>query len=628
MFFILCLTTRFKMLLIVIICILQNLLDPSEAAPIVQRDYNTEPTVGWVWDGNTRGTFGLVVTCVLTLSLCVHSAVHLNIPPPKESNLQSWLRTTKWVLLGILGPELVIFTAWRQNMSARTLMRKIKEISDENTSKVNLLSRLLSAGIDLFKQVDKHENQHEQMNPKTSWTVVEAFYAGMGGFTIDREMILPPENEANRVEQQRLTLTARGVALLAECGYLQELEVNKEEIEDKNKADATAKLLSCLQALWVLVEVIGRLVQHLPVTLLEVNTLGHVLCAFVMYLLWWYKPHSIRQPTVLHGDWLRPLGAYMFISSRVSGQLKDEPGLLPYTWKDSELSTLIFTQPACQNLATDSPHKCNEAETSIAKSLSSTSGALSSGKVSPEGFIEVKAVEMGADSTCHSKLGAFVDREVSSSKPRTKRKISGTTIEPREGPTPMQQEMRALAAVAMQRYDAVRKRTKPMKCKGPIANEKWFEPEVEELLVSSADDWPSDQLLRSVGSLVMGMVLWFVSMAFGAVHVAAWNNFFPSNLEAWLWRSSALFICFSGALWLSINGLAHLFKGVDEYWERVIALKAHWTSYLLLGMLCTICGIAYICSRVFLVIEAFISIRSLPASAYNTPNWIPLIPHL
>lgn len=473
-----------------------------------------------------------------------------------------------------------------------------------------------------------HKNQNEQIDPGTSWTVVEAFYAGMGGFTIAREMILPLEKEANRVEQQRLTLTARGVALLAECGYLQELEVKKEEIEDKNKANATAKLLSCLQALWVLVEVIGRLFQHLPVTLLEVNTLGHVLCAFVMYLLWWYKPHSIRQPTVLRGEWLRPLGAYMFISSRVSGQLKDEPGLLPYTWKDSELSTLIYTEPACHLLATVSQHKCDGGETSVIKSLSSTSGILSSGKVSSEGFIEVKAVETDADSTCHSKLGAFVDREISSAKPRTKRKISGTMTEPGEGPTPMQQEMRALAAVAMQRYDAIRKRTKPIEGKGLNTDEKWFEPEVEELLVCSADDWPSDQLLRSVGGLVMGMVLWFVSMAFGAVHVAAWNSYFPSNLEAWLWRSSALFICFSGALWLSINGLAHLFKGVDEYWECVIALKAHWTSYLLLGTLCTICGIAYICSRAFLVIEAFISIRSLPASAYNTPNWIPLIPHL
>ena len=74
--------------------------------------------------------------------------------------------------------------------------------------------------------------------------------------------------------------------------------------------------------------------------------------------------------------------------------------------------------------------------------------------------------------------------------------------------------MRASAAETVQRYEAIRKRTKLMEIQDPNANETWFLPEVEELLAYSADDWPS------------------VSMAFGGVHVAAWNNYLSRISDA------------------------------------------------------------------------------------------------
>jgi len=53
-------------------------------------------------------------------------------------------------------------------------------------------------------------------------------------------------------------------------------DVSREDIEDKSKADALVKTLVLLQATWMLLLVIGRLLAHLPVTLLEVNTVAHV----------------------------------------------------------------------------------------------------------------------------------------------------------------------------------------------------------------------------------------------------------------------------------------------------------------------------------------------------------------
>ena len=91
------------------------------------RDSNNEDrskTVGWQSDPNNRGTFTLVSSCVLTLTICVYSAMHLNVPPHGESSLQFWLRTIRWALLGIFGPELVVFKAWKQYLSAKTIVKR------------------------------------------------------------------------------------------------------------------------------------------------------------------------------------------------------------------------------------------------------------------------------------------------------------------------------------------------------------------------------------------------------------------------------------------------------------------------------------------------------------------------
>jgi hypothetical protein len=185
-----------------------------------------------------------------------------------------------------------------------------------------------------------------------------------------------------------------------------------------------------------------------------------------------------------------------------------------------------------------------------------------------------------------------------------------------------------LAADAVRSHSVIRQRLVPRQDAKGNDSVDWLEPVTEELVTRYAANWPAEDLLRGTPGLVMGMVLWFASMAFGAVHIAAWNDFFPSDIEAWLWRSSSIYITSSGFLWLLINLLAHQSKSIDSYWDRVVALQAHRASYLLLVPLCSVCGICYIFARSFLVIEAFISIRQLPLAAYSTPNWSQIIPHL
>lgn len=224
-----------------------SLIHVSLTSPLADvnhsRANSSEPSiVGYVSDPNGRGTSSLVISCLLTLVLCVWSALHLNVPMQAETRIHCLVINLRWILTGIYAPELVVFTAWRQWSSAKILGRLVKE-QRRGTGKKN----------------------------GNDWTMTHDFFACTGGFVFDvsdSEPFLPAECP------KRLTITARGMALLARCGHLP--DISKADILDKSKANNLAKALVMIQALWMLVQVIGRLIVKLPVTLLEVNTIAHV----------------------------------------------------------------------------------------------------------------------------------------------------------------------------------------------------------------------------------------------------------------------------------------------------------------------------------------------------------------
>jgi hypothetical protein len=117
--------------------------------------------------------------------------------------------------------------------------------------------------------------------------MVYGHYAAMGGFATDVEHI---HNVAKRA-----TLTTAGLLFLARRGKF--CRVNRSHIQDKSKADILAKGLVCIQVLWVAGQVIERKLAGYPMTLLEIHTLVHVVCALVMYGLWAQKPLNVQDPT-------------------------------------------------------------------------------------------------------------------------------------------------------------------------------------------------------------------------------------------------------------------------------------------------------------------------------------------
>jgi hypothetical protein len=77
------------------------------------------------------------------------------------------------------------------------------------------------------------------------------------------------------------------------------IAITEEEISDRSKTDQLSKLITCLQILWFIIQLIGRAVRHLPTTNLELFTLGIVVCSLGTYAAYWRRPQDIGLPITI-----------------------------------------------------------------------------------------------------------------------------------------------------------------------------------------------------------------------------------------------------------------------------------------------------------------------------------------
>jgi hypothetical protein len=81
-----------------------------------------------------------------------------------------------------------------------------------------------------------------------------------------------------------LILTPNGLKKFAE-NELWTL-VSEQAIADRSKANTVQKVLVLSQVSWMFMQCIARAAYGLPITLLELHTMVHVICAFSMYGFW------------------------------------------------------------------------------------------------------------------------------------------------------------------------------------------------------------------------------------------------------------------------------------------------------------------------------------------------------
>ena len=82
-----------------------------------------------------------------------------------------------------------------------------------------------------------------------------------------------------------IILTPDALIELARRGAF--FDISLELISDKSKSNLLGKGLVCIQVIWFLIQCIARAAAGYPLALLEVHTMVYVVCALLMYALWW-----------------------------------------------------------------------------------------------------------------------------------------------------------------------------------------------------------------------------------------------------------------------------------------------------------------------------------------------------
>lgn len=111
---------------------------------------------------------------------------------------------------------------------------------------------------------------------------------------------------------------------------------------------------------------------------------------------------------------------------------------------------------------------------------------------------------------------------------------------------------------------------------------------------------------------------------FGAVHCLAWNFSFPSHGEQILWRTASLGIVGSCAAFFYTSFLFHIGDAKPGDLKGFIIL-----IFIVLGSVPFVLAVfVYPVSRITLFVLAVTTLRSLPSSAFDTVDWVELVPHI
>ena len=203
---------------------------------------------GWVSQANVRGTIDIIWTSLATIFISSYVILCLNVPSEGEKWQSIAYRRVLWMGVSIAGPEFVLSAAAGQRAEARRSVEDFKSIGYE------------------------------------TWTMKHAFFANMGGIEIK-----PPDFVPFRVNAKQLHF------LIAQ-GYLPYPNVSLKEIWDKSKQDTMAKIITCVQITYLILQCIGRALQDLEITTLELFALAIVVCSIATSWCWLHKPADVKFP--------------------------------------------------------------------------------------------------------------------------------------------------------------------------------------------------------------------------------------------------------------------------------------------------------------------------------------------
>jgi hypothetical protein len=362
------------------------------------------------------------------------------------------------------------------------------------------------------------------------------------------------------------------------------------------------------------------------------------LCALTMYVFWWHKPFLPNEPIVLRDDRLAPLAAFMYVSSEMSGYIREEEAqsrstLHSFLMRSNvysrlpEISTLCFRSRAPTSMDASSVAR-RGSEISALSKLIAEDGAGSDVE-------KTRSIEHGFRTSllqpqrCPESCAEILRGDKHRDKQQSLFEMKPRILDRR--PTMFMQgtadvQRWNLLQIALANYPKLLE-DRVLLTHTMARGEVCIHLKPEQLVAKRVQNFPSTDLLREIDGFIIGIMLWFASFVYGGIHAAAWNDHFPTATEMWLWRASAAYIGFAGGLWTVLLLIMLQIPGLSRYYQRWTQGNIGWIDGVILGSIMVICGTSFIMARCYIVIEAFISIRSLDVAAYDTPQWTNVFPH-
>jgi hypothetical protein len=435
--------------------------------------------------------------------------------------------------------------------------------------------------------------------------MTHSHYAVMGGFALiigetnppgyfDR--FLPTFSSDEGVEVlDRLTITPDGLEYLASLDIELLPNISESEIRDKSNANGLGKALVCIQAFWFCVQCVTRLCQGLEISLLELNTFAHAICALLMYLLWWHKPLDIEEPTLIQGVEKLPAIALLCMASEFGYKRRAQGGHTAFLRPTFRKKPLIEPPDLVyqQGVLSDRRTKYSDTVLDVGQELH--------GFYIPrdESIITEHYDENGR------RCPGQEDEETEKSR---------VCLHLKRG----QVRCLQLASQAISRYDITTFNFKDKD--GILQNCIPDRPEFSGLSLDSSLNTASLKFL--LGFSIAGCV-------YGGLHLSAWNAPFPTATQRHLWRLSGIVLVSSGPvmiLRLAVEHFVNERKLLDHNsWCWCLAYSPILISWFL--SLIVSYGI-YILARVYLVVECFVMLWHLPDGVYAVPRWTEYLPHI
>ena len=233
-----------------------------------------QPHQGWTAEPNCgSGTASIIWQCITTIGLCTYVAVHPSVPTLPLNRFMTFTRKVVIVGIGLLAPELWAWLALTQLLAARNLVKQAAHL--ERPLSLKQAFFIGSGGI-AIRGFHKHQPPRQRDYDGYPVTV----HSGtLYKYKWDEDSFpnLSPE----------------------ELKFFSEHVPSDEDLDDKSKQDNLAKLITSIQVLWSLIQIIARGQQGLEISLIQFGMVAYIAMGAFCYACWWHKPYDIERPHVV-----------------------------------------------------------------------------------------------------------------------------------------------------------------------------------------------------------------------------------------------------------------------------------------------------------------------------------------